>query len=77
MTEKNGIKNDEILGAGLREGRVYPNEAFFKIAAEVGNEIVIGVDAHHPNHLLDKDTEGKALALCDRLGLNVRIAPLL
>lgn len=67
----------EINLLGLREGRVYPNEAFFKIAAEVGNEIVIGVDAHHPDTLLDKDTEGKALALCDRLGLNVRIAPLL
>lgn len=26
----------------------YPNEKFFKIAGEVGNEIVIGVDAHRP-----------------------------
>lgn len=67
----------EVNLLGLREGRVYPDETFFKIAAEVGNEIVIGVDAHHPDNLLDKDTENKALTLCARLGLNVRQIPLL
>ena len=39
------------LGHSTR--RDYPDVAFFEIAAEVGNDIIIGYDAHSPKDLLD------------------------
>lgn len=34
---------------GFENNRIYPSERFFKIAAEVGNEVIYGVDAHSPS----------------------------
>lgn len=44
--------------AGLRNSLIkgvmeYPHDEFWKIAAEYGNRVVIGVDAHSPKHLSD------------------------
>ncbi len=38
---------------GLYERRYYPNAAFWQIAAEVGNTVILGVDAHAPAHFTD------------------------
>ena len=59
----------EINLLGLREGRHYPNEAFWRIAAEEGNAVVLGQDAHRPEQLADREGEEKACALIERLGL--------
>lgn len=49
----------ELNAGGVRKGYVqmddrfvfpYANEYFFEIAAEVGNDIILGIDAHHPDH---------------------------
>lgn len=49
----------EINGGGVRKGRrrvnsemlyPYPNDYFFDIASEVGNDIIIGLDCHEPGH---------------------------
>ena len=42
-----------MLGAGNGSfyRRNYPSERFFKIAAEVGNEVIISCDAHDPDSL--------------------------
>ncbi len=61
----------EINLLGIREGRSYPEERFWRIAAEEGNAVVIGCDAHRPEHLLDRESEEKALALAERLGLRL------
>ena len=61
----------EINLLGIREGRSYPDERFWRIAAEEGNAVVIGCDAHRPEHLLDRESEEKALALAERLGLQL------
>ena len=41
----------EINLLGIEEHRWYPNLDFWKIAGDVGNDVVIGVDAHHPNRM--------------------------
>ena len=33
---------------GFSDKRNYPNDDFWKIAAKVGNRVVIGLDAHQP-----------------------------
>lgn len=50
----------EINLLGIRDHRHYPSERFFKIAAEVGNRVVLGLDAHDPNCILDQNSLQKA-----------------
>lgn len=38
---------------GFANDRIYPSERFFKIAAEVGNEVIYGVDAHSPSSFFE------------------------
>ena len=61
----------EINLLGIREGRNYPDERFWKIAAEEGNPVVLGFDAHAPEHLLDAASEQAGLALARRCGLRL------
>ena len=60
----------EINLLGVREGRHYPSAEFFKIASEVGNNIVLGTDAHAPDHLINTG-EDKALEMVNSLGLHL------
>ena len=61
----------EINLLGLREGRHYPDERFWRIAAEEGNSVILGCDAHRPEDLLDSESEQKALAMAKELGLKL------
>ncbi len=45
----------ELNVNGYREGRIYPNERFIKLAVEAGCEFIVGVDAHSPKELLDAE----------------------
>ena len=73
----------EINAGGIRKGYVkvdnedvylYPNYHFWKIASEIGNDVIIGFDAHHPddfndemyNQLLEFSKENK-LNIIDKL----------
>ena len=67
----------EINLLGIRTGRQYPSRIFFEIAAEVGNDIVIGVDAHDPLQFLDKSPNEKAAEMVKDLGLKLIEKPLL
>lgn len=49
----------------------YPHREFWKIAAEVGNDVIIGVDAHHAYSLEDNPYYGEALKTLKELGMNV------
>ena len=59
----------EINLLGLREGRHYPNPAFWDIAAEEGCTMILGRDAHSPQMLLDQKTEQMALELAQAFGM--------
>ena len=61
----------EINLLGLRGQRHYPNERFFRIAAEMENEIVLGADAHDPFDVCDKISEARALEMVKTLGLTL------
>lgn len=45
---------------GFTSHRNYPNPEVWKIIAEVGNRVVIGLDAHKPNVYSDKEDLQKA-----------------
>ena len=62
----------EINLLGIREGRNYPDERFWRLAAEEGNSVVLGCDAHRPGDILDFESEKTALKLVERLGLDLR-----
>lgn len=59
----------EINLLGLRSGRHYPNPLFWEIAAEEGCDVLLGRDAHDPQHLLDTATEKAARDMAARLGI--------
>lgn len=61
----------EINMLGLLSDRHYPNRLLWEIAAEEGNAVVIGVDAHEPQHLRNAETEKRAVALAEEFGIHV------
>ncbi len=67
-TKKYGLPL-EINMLGLEEGRNYPNELFWSVAAEIGNAVVIGCDAHRPDALNNPEIEAAALKFAARFGL--------
>lgn len=54
---------------GIREGRNYPNPLFWELAAEAGCEVILGCDAHAPEHLLEEKAEPRARGLLGNLGI--------
>ena len=60
----------ELNLLGIREGRHYPNPRFWRIAAEEGNAVILGSDAHNPEQLGDR-AETAALDMAERLGLRL------
>ena len=65
----------EINLLGLARQRHYPCHRFWEIAAEEGCQVVLGVDAHRPEALLDTATERNARRLAMELGLEVLEIP--
>lgn len=61
----------EINTLGLREGRCYPNEEFWRLAASLGCRAVIGADAHMPEHVFDPYAVSLAEKLASRAGIEV------
>lgn len=61
----------EMNMLGQWSGRHYPNPMFWEIAAEEGNQVILGCDAHAPDHLLKQETEEKLCAMAADLGLNL------
>lgn len=61
----------EINLLGLHLQRQYPNPGFWEIAAEEGCKVVLGVDAHKPEFLLDPQPEQQAREMVKIYGLEV------
>jgi len=60
--------------AGVRnqhEEMRYPYPKFWEIASEVGNEVMIGIDAHSPMDFHDKKTIREAVLFLNSLGIEV------
>lgn len=54
---------------GMRTNRHYPNMVFWEIAAQENCSVVLGVDAHSPQALLDVEMQEKAESILLNLGL--------
>lgn len=61
----------EINLLGIYDDRHYPNERFWRVAKKVGNDIILGVDAHAPEQIGYRPALEKANAMIERLGLRV------
>lgn len=62
----------EINMLGMGEGaRHYPAERFWKIAGEVGNKAILGLDAHCVRHIQDMDSYRKCMELVEKYNLNL------
>lgn len=51
----------ELNMLGAVQSRNYPNETFWELAREIGNQVIIGIDAHSPEQL--NDPEGELLCM--------------
>lgn len=67
----------EINLLGIRGGRHYPSDRFFKLAASRGCSFVLGCDAHDPESLLDQSAPAKALEFMKANGISGFIEPTL
>ena len=54
----------------LRNIQMYPYPAFWEIAAKVGNDVILGVDAHEADSLRDSVTYENAVKYLDSLGMH-------
>lgn len=54
---------------GVRQTRNYPSEIFWKIAAQEGNTVIYGSDAHRPQHVISPDVVRKADRLLALYGI--------
>ena len=59
----------EINLLGVRQDRSYPNELFWRIAAQEGNSVIYGSDAHWPEHVLSPEVVRKADDFIARCGI--------
>ncbi len=67
----------ELNCLGIAEGRRYPSREFFEIASQIGNRVILGIDAHHPPALNNEERTGRALAFAKALQLNLVKEPIL
>ena len=59
----------ELNLLGLREGRNYPGPGFLELVAEENLPLVLGCDAHQPDHLAEQTMLQKGQALLDSFGI--------
>ena len=61
----------EINLLGVVEKRHYTSERFLRIAKEVGNTAIIGIDAHTPDRLDNRSMIEACRTMADRCGLKL------
>lgn len=55
---------------GYTDRRNYPDRRFWEIAAEVGNDVIIGFDAHYPDSLRELDVYNEMKQYLNSLGIH-------
>lgn len=59
-----------ILGMGAG-GKHYPAERFWKIPGEIGNEVILGLDAHSAKQVQDVESYSKCMDIVEKYNLNL------
>ncbi len=67
----------EINLLGIRDGRPYPHDEFFRLCGEIGAEVCIGSDAHSADVVADLASREKAMDMVYRFGLKLNADPIL
>ena len=70
MKERNIPLEINILGMGTG-GKHYPTERFWKIPGEIGNEVILGLDAHSAEQIQDVESYNKCLDIVKKYNLNL------
>lgn len=60
----------ELNMLGMGTGRNYPAERFWKIPGELGNRVLLGLDAHCVEHMKDRESYAKCMAIVEKYHLN-------
>ncbi len=61
----------EINLLGIMGNRHYPNPLFWQIAGEVGNDVILGSDAHLPKQVVDENAIAKAMEMVQKNHLHL------
>ena len=62
----------EINMLGMGEGQKhYPTERFWKIPGEVGNKVILGLDAHCKRQVQDVESYNKCIHIVDKYNLEL------
>ena len=61
----------EINFVGLFHGRNYPTPLFWQLAGEEGCDVILGIDAHGPERVAERETEPRAMAMVEEFGLHL------
>lgn len=67
----------EINLLGVRDHRDYPHDRFFRLCGEIGAEVCMGCDAHSPDVTADLVSFDKAVAMAEKYGAKINLAPTL
>lgn len=70
MKERNIPLEINMLGMG-EGGKHYPAERFWKIPAEVGNDVILGIDAHCARQVQDVEAYEKCMKIVDKFHLHL------
>ncbi len=66
----------ELNLLGIGENRFYPRDSFWKLVGEMGNDVVLGLDAHHVRMIDVPDVEAKAMKMVEDFKLKLIPTPL-
>ena len=66
-TEASASVSTEINLLGIGTGRHYPRRDFWEIAAQTGNQVILGTDAHQIEQVWKPDVIAQAEELADEL----------
>lgn len=61
----------EINMLGYTRGIQYPSERLLRVAAECGNDMIIGMDVHNPEHFSNREAMQACVDMAKRHGLNL------
>ena len=61
----------ELNLLGISQNKQYPAERFWKIVSEIGNEVILGLDAHCVEHLMDVESYQKGKKMAEKYHLNI------
>ena len=70
MKERHIPLEINILGMAYG-GKHYPTERFWKIPGEIGNDVILGLDAHSPEQIQDVASYEKCMKIVDKYNLNL------